>query len=313
MTERPARQHGESLGAGVALGVASYAWWGMGPLYFKAVTNAGSPAFLTLCHRIAWSLAVLALVVAVTRGWASVARAFRIRRTLLALFASTICIGINWLGFIYAVETERVLESSLGYFINPLFTVLLGMAFLGERLRPLQWLSVIIAFVGVAWLTITGGGLPWVALILPVSFGFYSLIRKRTDVGPVVGLFVETALLAPFALAWIAWAHARPNADDSGINAASTLALLSFSGIMTTVPLVLFAAAARRLPLSTLGFLQYINPTIQLLTATLLFGETLDPARLVAFVLIWIGLAVFIIDLAKRAGRRRMPPVPGLP
>lgn len=302
-----------SFGAGIALGIASYTWWGTGPLYFKALTNAGSPAFLSLCHRIAWSLLVLALFIAITRGWASVARVLRNRRTLLALVASTLCIGINWLGFIYAVETNRVLESSLGYFINPLFTVLLGMAFLGERLRAPQWLAVALAACGVAWLTFTRGGLPWIAIVLPVSFGLYSLIRKRTDVGPVVGLFVETALLAPLALVWIIWAHTRPAADASGINTPSTLALLSFAGIMTSVPLVLFAAAARRLPLSTLGFLQYINPTIQLITATVLFGEALDRDRLIAFVLIWIGLAIFVGDLISRATRRRVPPIPGLP
>lgn len=302
---QPHTSHAKSLGAGIALGVASYTWWGMGPLYFKALTNAGSPAVLSLCHRIAWSFLVLALLIAATRGWASVARVLRNRRTTLALLASTICIGINWLGFIYAVETDRVLESSLGYFINPLFTVLLGMAFLGERLRRAQWLSVALASCGVAWLTIARGGLPWIAIVLPVSFGVYSLIRKQTDVGPVIGLFVETALLAPLALAWIAWAHTRPEAGPAGINTPSTLSLLSFAGVMTAVPLVFFAAAAQRLPLSTLGFLQYINPTIQLITATLLFNETLDADRLIAFVLIWIGLAIFIADLATRTAASR--------
>lgn len=224
-------------------------------------------------------------------------------RTRLLLLASTVCITVNWLVFIYSVAQGRLVESSLGYFINPLFTILLGMVFLGERLRPAQWIAVSIAACGVGTLTLARG-LPWIAIVLPVSFGFYSLIRKQTRVGPIVGLFVETAMLTPFALVWATLGHAGP--EGAAFTSVGTLGLLSVSGVVTTVPLVLFVAAAQRLPLTTMGFLQYINPTIQFLTAVLLFGEPFGRDRVIAFLLIWLALAILIGDTVRRAlGSRR--------
>lgn len=293
-----------SVRLGLALGAASYAWWGTGPLYFKLIANAGVPAPVTLCHRIVWSVVVLLMLIAVRRSWREVGLVARNGRVCLMLAVSTVCIATNWLVYIYSVEVGRVVESSLGYFINPLFTVMLGMVFLGERLRTTQWIAVAIAAAGVIYLTIARGGLPWIAIVLPVSFGFYSLIRKRTPVGPVAGLFIETAMLAPFALGWMLWSHSRP--ESAAFTTPPTLALLSLAGIMTTVPLLLFVAAAQRLPLVTMGFLQYINPTIQFLTAVLLFGEPFGRDRVIAFTLIWVALAIFIADILRRSRSSRL-------
>lgn len=293
-----------TIRAGILLGAASYVWWGLGSFYFKAVANAGVPASVTLGHRIVWSFLVLSLLVVTGGRRRDLVSVLRDSRTRLLLCASTLCITVNWLVFIYAVTTERLVESSLGYFINPLFTILLGMVFLRERLRPAQWVAVVIAACGVATMTISRG-LPWIAMALPVSFGMYSLIRKQTRVGPIVGLFVETAMLAPLALAWVAWGHTRP--DAAVFTTPGTLGLLALSGIVTTVPLVLFVAAAQRLPLTTMGFLQYINPTIQFLVAVLLFGEPFGKDRVIAFALIWGALAILVADTARRAwGTRRV-------
>lgn len=300
-----------TIRAGIVLGVASYVWWGLGSFYFKAIANEGVPATVTLCHRIVWSFLVLWLLVMTGGRRRELASVLRDSRTRLLLCASTLCITVNWLVFIFAVTTERLVESSLGYFINPLFTILLGMVFLRERLRPAQSVAVVIAACGVGTMTISRG-LPWIAIALPISFGMYSLIRKQTRVGPIVGLFVETAMLAPVALAWAVWGHSR--ADAGVFTTPGTMGLLAVSGIVTTVPLVLFVAAAQRLPLTTMGFLQYINPTIQFLVAVLIFGEPFGHDRIIAFALIWGALAILIADTVRRAWGARLGAVkPGIP
>lgn len=292
------------------LGVGSYVWWGLGSFYFKAIANAGVPPTITLGHRVTWSFATLLALVLIGGRRRELVGVLRDPRTRVLLAASTVCITVNWLVFIYAVANERLVESSLGYFINPLFTILLGMVFLGERLRPAQWVACVVAACGVATMTISRG-LPWIAIALPVSFGMYSLIRKQTRVGPIVGLFVETAMLAPLAFAWVAWGHTRP--DAAAFTTAGALGLLSLSGIVTTVPLLLFVAAAQRLPLTTMGFLQYINPTIQFLVAVLIFGEPFGKDRAIAFALIWGGLAILVADTARRAWGTRRVEVAGEP
>jgi chloramphenicol-sensitive protein RarD len=288
----PSPQH-----AGVAFGVAAYVWWGLSSIYFKAVSDV--PPMVVLGHRVVWSVVLLGAVVAVSDGWSDIMAVVRRPALMLRLAVSTAFLTINWLVFIYAISTERAIDASLGYFINPLFTVVLGMVFLGERLNRTQWAAVACAAAGVAYLSVARGGLPWIALALPATFGIYGLIRKQTPVGALPGLLVETALLAPLAAAYLLWAHSRPGSDV--INTPATIALLLPAGVVTSVPLLWFVAAARRLPLATLGFMQYINPTLQFLVAVLMFGEPLGTGRLVAFGVIWTAVAIYITDMIRRS------------
>jgi chloramphenicol-sensitive protein RarD len=282
--------------AGLAYGVAAYSWWGFAPLYFKLVAHV--PATVVLAHRIVWSVVLLAVLISIGRQWRDVRLAIRDKRMQFWLSISTLLIATNWLVFIYSIQTNRLVESSLGYFINPLLMVVLGMVFLGERLRPMQWLAAAIAASGVAWLTFAYGGLPWIALVLPITFGVYGLIRKQAPIGPLPGLFIETTLLAPVAIAYLCWSHAQP--DAGSMNASPTLGLLSVAGVVTTMPMLWFVAAARRLPMATLGFLQYISPTLQFFTATLILRESFDQDRAIAFALTWIALGIFVADAARR-------------
>lgn len=284
--------------AGLLYGITAYAWWGLIPGYFKLIAHI--PATIVLGHRIVWSLLLLAALVSFRRAWPEVRAIARTRRTHPWLLLSTALIGANWLIFIYAVAASRLVEASLGYFINPLVTLLLGMIFLGERLRPAQWVAAALAAVGVAYLTFVRGGLPWIAVIVPITFGLYGLVRKRSPVGPLTGVFIETALLSPLAAAYLAWSHLRAPAPED-LNAPATIALLSLSGVATTVPLLCFVAGAQRLRLVTMGFLQYISPILQLLTAVLIFGEPFGPDRATTFALIWAALALFVADSVRRA------------
>lgn len=278
-------------------GLAAYVWWGLSALYFRLLPNVPAPVILG--HRFVWSVLLLAVLITALRRWPAFRVVLNDRRTLGTLLLTALLISCNWLVFIYAIATHRLVDASLGYFINPLFTVVLGMLFLRERLTPAQWVSVGLALVGIVYLALMQGGLPWIAVSLPLTFGFYSLIRKRTPVDPVTGLFVETAFLAPLALAYLAWAHTRPEA--TAINTPGTLAVLSLAGAVTTAPLIWFVAAARRLPMVTLGFLQFLNPTLQFLTAVVLFGEPSAGAKLTAFVFIWVAVGAFTVDLGLRA------------
>jgi chloramphenicol-sensitive protein RarD len=285
--------------AGVLYCLATYTWWGLSPSYFKLLSNVS--ALTILCHRIVWSASLLVVLIGISGRWAEVVAIFRSPRARLWLIATTILIAINWLVFIYAISTSRLMESSLGYFINPLLTVLLGVIFLHERLRAMQWLAVALAAAGLAYLSFARTGLPWISLVLSSVFCFYSLIRKQLQVGALAGLFVETLMLTPFALAYLGWAHTR---DTAGVfNTPATWGLLALSGPVTTIPLLWFVAAAKRLPLSTIGFLQYLNPTLQFLTAVLLFREPFGQERLVAFAVIWVAVAIFVLD-SIRAARR---------
>lgn len=297
-----------SVRAGLFFAVASYIWWGISPFYFIMLKHV--PPATILGHRIVWSIVVLAMVIGLARQWPSVLAIVRDRRLLAWLALSTVLVATNWLVFIYSIATERLIESSLGYFINPLVTVVLGMIFLGERLRGLQWIAAGTATAGVAYLTLARGGLPWIAIVLAVSFGFYSLIRKRTRVGANTGLFVETLFLGPMAMVYLAWSHSRPEAD--AFNGPATLAILSLAGIVTVAPLVWFVAAARRLTLVTIGFLQPLAPSIQFITAVFILGEPFDVDRFVAFALIWLAVGIFVGDAVIRNGRRRAVVVPQL-
>jgi chloramphenicol-sensitive protein RarD len=205
------------------------------------------------------------------------------------LSTGAILIAINWLTFIYAVATRQLLQASLGYFVNPLLSIALGMIFLGERLRPLQWTAVGIAGVAVVNLSLRATGFPWIAVLLAASFGFYGLVRKKVNINSVHGLLVESVVLAPFAVVAL---FVLPAAHSS----PGTLGLLSLSGVITAVPLLCFGAAVRRLKLSTMGFLQYVGPTLQFLVAIVLFKEPMDPVKLTSFVICWVGIAVYVAD-----------------
>lgn len=272
---------------GLLCGLAAYTAWGFIPLYFHAVAHV--PPLVVLCHRIFWSVLFLVVVVSLRREWKCLGPVLRNRRSLVLLLAASGLIAMNWLVFIHAVITKQVLEASLGYFINPLLSVFLGMVFLHERLRRLQWVAVLIAGIAVLNLALRSETFPWIALSLAASFGFYGLVRKKVDIDTLHGLLVETMFLLPAALVFLAFP--APRGLDPG-----TLGLLSLSGIITAVPLLLFGVALRRLRLSTLGFLQYTGPTLQFLVAVVLFQETLGAAKLVSFGLCWLAIAVYVAD-----------------
>jgi chloramphenicol-sensitive protein RarD len=252
---------------------------------------------------VAWSLLLLVVLVARGGQWKDLRAALVPGRTLAMLAAASLLLAVNWLVYIWAVAQGRVMEGSLGYFINPLVNVALGVAFLGEQLeRPVK-IAVAMAALGVAWLTVALGHPPWVSLALAFSFGGYGLLRKVVPVGAILGLCVETLLLGPLALGYLAWQGAEGRLAFGSGNLRLNV-LLVLAGPITALPLLLFAAAARRLPLSTLGFVQYLSPTLQLLLAVLVFREPLDAARAGAFAFIWAGLAVFTLHTLRRGWKR---------
>ena len=273
--------------AGLGYGIAAYVMWGVFPIYFHALAHV-SP-WIIVCHRVAWTVPFLALLISLRREWPALRAVLRQPRSLGLLAASGVLIAVNWLVFIYSVTTGQVLESSLGYLINPLFSVVLGMIFLRERLRRWQWLAVLLAALAVLNLALRSSRMPWIALSLAGSFGFYGLLRKRVDVNSLLGLLVETLVLLPLAGAGLAWLPATT--PD-----ATTFGLLAFTGVLTAGPLLLFGAAVRRLKLSTLGFLQYVGPTLQFIVAVVVFREPLDSAKLLTFGLCWLAIAVYVAD-----------------
>jgi chloramphenicol-sensitive protein RarD len=282
---------------GLGYGLAAYGAWGVFPIYLKAVKTV--PVVEVLCHRVVWALAVLLVVTALRGELREVTAALRNRRALLVLSGSTVLIAINWLVYIFSVTHSRMLESSLGYYINPLVSVLLGIVRLGERLQPLVKAAVVAAAAGVVWLAIGLGHLPWISLAVAFSFAFYGLLRKIAPVGALIGLTVETILLAPFAAAYLGWAMS--DGRSSFITGGPAMkALLVLAGPLTAVPLLCFAAAARRLPLSTIGFLQYVSPTLQFLLAVAVYAEPFDRRRVGAFACIWVAVALFAFDSARR-------------
>jgi chloramphenicol-sensitive protein RarD len=283
----PATNREQSSRTGLLCGLAAYTAWGFIPLYFRAVSDV-SP-IIVLCHRIFWSVLFLVILISARKEWAMIWPIFRNRRSMVLLSAGAAFIAINWLVFIYSVISHQVLQSSLGYFINPLFSIFLGMVFLRERLRRWQWAAVIIAGIGVLNLALRSDRFPWIALSLAGSFGLYGLVRKKVDIDSLHGLLVETVVLLPIALVVLASPESRQVSTHS-------LALLSLSGVITAVPLLLFGVALRRLKLSTMGFLQYIGPTLQFLVALVVFHEVLDKARLASFVLCWLAIAVYAAD-----------------
>lgn len=289
---------------GMLFAAASYVIWGLFPLYFKALQSI--PAIEILLNRMVWSLLFMLLVLAWRQQWSWLGAVRRQPRVLAGFGASALLLASNWFIYIWAVNNGRVVDSSLGYFINPLVNVLLGFLVLRERLRPGQWAAVALAAAGVAWLTWQAGQLPWIALVLAGTFASYGLLRKTASLGALEGLSLETLLLFPLALGYLTWLTL------DGHNAflaapAPTQWLLVAAGPITAIPLLLFAYGARRIPFSTLGLLQYIGPTLQLLLGVWLYHEPFSGARLAGFVLIWAALAVYWLEGVWRAQFAKSP------
>lgn len=287
------------LRAGVASGLVAYVLWGLFPLYWGFLEPA-SP-YEVLAARMVFALASLAVLVTVVGQWPVVASVLRDRRSRTILFGAAIVVSLNWGVFIWAVADGRILECSLGYYINPLVSVVLGVAVLRERLRPMQWLAVAIAAIGVAIEVISFGTLPWVALTLAVSFALYGLIRKTAPVDPVSGLFIETLLLSPAALIFLAALAAQGEGAFLGGNWRIDVLLL-LAGPITALPLLLFVAGAQRIRLTTVGLLQYIAPTGHFLLAVFVYREPFTPVHLATFAFIWLALAVYSLSILH--GRR---------
>ena len=282
---------------GTGYGVAAYTLWGLFPLFWPLLEPAGAREILA--HRVLWSLVVVTILLQLTRGWAAVRAAERGQVARLALAA--VLLAINWGTYIYGVNSGQVVETSLGYFITPLVSVALGVVVLGERLRLAQKVAVAAATVAVLVLTVEGGRPPYLALILALSFGVYGLLKKQAGVGAVASLAIETAVLAPFAALYVGVLALQGTSTFASEGVGHSL-LLASAGVVTAIPLLAFGAAATRVPLSTIGVLQYIGPTLQLLLGVLLRHEPFGVGRAVGFVLVWIALAIFTADLI---GQRR--------
>ncbi len=289
--------HPDAARRGLVLGLAAYGLWGVLPIYFKQLGTI--PAIDIVAHRILWSLPFLAILLWVGRGWGEVRGAFARPGTLALLTFTAILIGVNWLLYVHAVTAGFILAASLGYYLNPLANVVLGRVVLKEKLSGLQWAAVALAGAGIAALAAGALGQLWISLTLCVSFATYGLLRKIAPVEAVAGLAVETALLAPLAIAWIVWGLAAGQPMFGAVPRES--ALLALAGIVSTTPLLLFTAAARRLRYSTLGMLQFLAPTLQFLLAVLLYGEAFTTAHAVAFGAIWAALLLYVGALVRQS------------
>ena len=286
---------------GFAYGVAAYGLWGIFPLYWPLLEPAG--ALEILAHRVLWSLVTVGIVVLVLRRTAAVRAVLADRRSRLLLLGASAVISLNWFGYIWGVNNGRVVETSLGYFINPLVTVLMGVLILGERLRRRQWLAVGLATVAVVVLTVDYGRPPWVALLLAFSFATYGLAKKQAGVDAVESLAVETLFIGPFAAAYIAWL-AWQGTGEFGHHGAAHAWLLTTAGIVTVIPLLCFGAAAIRVTMVTIGLLQNIAPILQFLLGVWWYGEAMPASRWIGFVLVWIALVVFTVDAVHHRRRQ---------
>ena len=288
-------------GRGFAYGVAAYGLWGIFPLYWPLLEPAG--AIEILAHRVLWSLLTVALVVLVLRRTTAVRAVFADRRARLILLGAAAVISVNWGGYIWGVNNDRVVETSLGYFINPLVTVLMGVVVLGERLRRIQILAVGLATVAVVVLTIDYGRPPWIALLLAFSFATYGLAKKKADVDAVESLAVETVYIAPIAAAYVGWLIWQGSASF-GNEGPGHAALFATTGIVTVIPLLCFGAAAVRVSLVTIGLLQYIAPILQFALGVLWYHEPMPASRWIGFVLVWIALVLFTYEAATHRRRQ---------
>lgn len=275
--------------AGILSTAAAFTFWGIFPIYLKLLRSV--PPLEILSHRVVWSIGFLSLVLLWRRQWGWIAKVRGNPRIALAFVASAAALGTNWVIYIWAINADRIIDASLGYFITPLFNVLFGLL-LGERLRAMHWLSVALAACGVVWLTVTAGQVPWIGLLLAVTFSLYGLLRKTAALGALEGLTVETLAMLPLAAGFLLWPDGGSSHAFAGSSLSLTLLLVA-AGPITAVPLLLFGFGARRIPLSIVGLLQYIGPSIQLLLGIWLYHEPFSRERLIGFLLIWTGLAIF--------------------
>lgn len=278
---------------GVIFAVYAFSFWGLTPLYYRQIDHIGAAEILS--HRIIWTVVLIPVLLIASRQFGRFISLLKSPRTIGLLCVSGGLIVGNWSVFVWAVTHGRVLETSLGYFINPLFSVLLGVLFLRERLRPAQQVAVFLAAIGVLYLVLDHGSLPWVALALPVLFGLYGLMRKQIDVDPLSGLWIETAAVFPFAFVYAVSLWRNGEAHFGGAHAMDS-ALLLLGGPVTIFPLTMFAAAARRINLSTIAFLQYLAPSLTFLLAVFVFNEAFGRTQLITFSFIWLSLAIFTLD-----------------
>jgi chloramphenicol-sensitive protein RarD len=283
---------------GLPLGIGAFAIWGGMPLFFPLLQPAG--AIEVVANRIVWSLVFCLIALAVLRQLGDFRTALRSPRTLGTLAAASALVVVNWVVYVHAVLTDRVIDAALGYFINPVITVLLGVLILRERLRPVQWVAVACGVASVVVLSTGLGGLPWISLCLALSFGLYGLVKNRVGrtVQALPGLAVETVVATPFAIAYLVWLGDSGTFTGHGVG--HSLLLMS-AGVITALPLLMFSAAARRLPLSVVGMLQYLAPALQFLVGLLVFGEHMPPARWVGFFLVWVALVLLTADGIRQA------------
>ena len=287
---------------GVLSAALAFLCWGLFPLYFHAISEV--PPLQIMVHRVLWSLLFLAIVLSVRSQWKWLGEVKNQPRVVFSFALSALLLSGNWLLYIWAVNSGHVIEASLGYFINPLVNVMLGYLVLKERLRSAQWSAIGLAALGVLWLTWQAGHMPWIALLLAASFGGYGLMRKTAKLGALEGLSFETMILFPFALAYLVWLTMHGQNSFMTTTSDTTRALLVASGPITAIPLLLFASGARKIPLSVLGLLQYIGPTIQLSLGVFVFHELFTQERLIGFALIWTALALYAAE-GVLVGRRK--------
>ena len=287
---------------GIFYALGAYFLWGIAPAYFKLVKQVPPSEIMT--HRVIWSALFMVLLISLSRSWTQVISVMRQPKKVLLLAVTAFTVGGNWLLFIWAVNNQHMLEASLGYFINPLINVVFGMLFLRERFRRLQWLAVLLATIGVLVQLWQFGSLPLIALGLALSFAFYGLIRKKIAVDAQSGMLIETLWLLPLAAIYL-FGIANSATSHLSANPLSLNLMLVAAGIVTTIPLMLFAAACYRLRLSTVGFFQYLGPTLMFLLAVLFYGEQITPDKLVTFSFIWLALALFIFDAVLSSYRTR--------
>jgi len=291
--EREDSGNGERMNRGVAYALLAYGIWGFFPLYWKQVGMV--PAEQQMAHRVVWSFLLMLVVVCLRRQGRGLLRALAEPHIRWIYLGSALLLGINWLTYLWAVNHDFIVEASLGYFINPLLNVVLGVVFLKERLRPWQWAAVGLAALGVLYLTFIYGSLPWVALVLALAFGSYGLVRKTAPLGPVPGLTLEMGILFIPTLALLIWAECQGQGAFLHTGVVPDLYMVG-AGVVTSVPLLFFIAAARRIPLSLMGIIQYITPTGQLLLGVLKYGESFTRERAIGFVCVWIALAIFAVE-----------------
>lgn len=277
---------------GILFGIGAYALWGFFPVYWKLLKHVPAPQLLG--HRIGWSFLLLLAVILITRQWADF-RSLLTRRTFFIYSIAAILIGINWLTYVWAVNEGYIVETSLGYFINPLLSVLMGVIILREKLRPAQWIPIGLAAAGVTYLTIIYGRLPWIALTLAFSFGFYGLVKKVAPLSSLYGLTFETGILFLPALVYLIFSEVNRTGAFMHTGLISDLLLIG-AGVVTTIPLLMFASAARQIPLTVVGLLQYIAPTLQFSLGVLVYHEPFDQTRLIGFGIVWIALIIFWVE-----------------